>query len=349
MKLRVGLAAVLLLAAAVGSATGAAPAPVGSAEKSWRQVHPRWRRAFILSFRSLDLLSNEADEQWGVKDGRLVSGNILTDFPLWLQEQKPAVNAARAEGRPILLSLHTHGGYGTGIVTYTQDLKLAQVANYPWLVRQLIAAGLGGDDVTVAIDTCNAQATAAHQLRPDLIRAGVDAWPVFAKWRAAEASRKGLPVRNAYRLFAQDRVRAHLAAPARGTRRNVKVADLEPLTPEERGQFRARMYGPKGVIFGTPAFFNLLRLGLDTRGTLTADLLNGPLERVVLGSLLPQNTAEFRKFREFAYLDTTGVGNVSVVVAERSQPQVVTKPSDEPAPAAQVDVPGKEVPSRIPQ
>jgi hypothetical protein len=284
------------------------------------KAHPRWNRVFLLSFRSLDLLSNEPDEQWGVSDGRLTSGRILTDFPVWLQEQQSAIEAARAEGRPILISLVTHGGYGTGLVTYSQDLKTAQVANYPWLIRRLTEAGLADENVTVSIDTCNAQAAGAHQLRPDLVPAGVNAWPPFTQWRRSDPHRLRLTTSEAYALFAQDRVRAHLAPSARGSRKNVAASELVPLTTEERRKFRGRLYGPKGVIFGTPALFNLLRLGLDTRGTYTANLLTAPLEKRVLNSGRVVNEAEFRRFKDFAFLDATGVDTVAAAVRSRPEP-----------------------------
>src|SRR5579862_8077822 len=160
----VGWIAAVLLALGAAPPAGAAPAPVRAASRPPSRVNAHWRRAFVLSFRSPDLLSDEPDERWGAADDRLRAGGILADFPLWLKEQQPVIAAARAEGRPILLSLATHGGYGLGLVTYTLDLKRAQVANYPWLVRQLLGAGLGEADVTVAVDTCNAQAASAYQL-----------------------------------------------------------------------------------------------------------------------------------------------------------------------------------------
>jgi len=285
-------------------------APAWSAEKpagSWKQVHPRWQNAYVCSFRSPDLLSNEADERWGEVDGRLVSGGILTDFPAWLRELEPDFRAARAAGRPILLSIHVHSGYGTGLVTYSRDLRTAESADYPWLVRQLLSAGLGADDVTVAIDTCNAQATAAHQLRPDLIPGGVASWLPFKTWRKAHPYRKSLSVTSAYRLFARDRVRMHLAKAAQSDRDNVKSTRLEPLTPEERGRFRAQLYGQRGVILGTPAFFNLLRLGPNPTGTMTANLLTARLDGRVVDAYLARNKTEFRRFREFAFLSASGL------------------------------------------
>ena len=290
------------------------PAPSGK----WRQVHPQWQRAYIFSFRSPDLLSSEADEHWGKSDNRLVSGMILSDFPVWLGEHREAIEAARADGRPILLSIHVHSGYGTGLVTYNRNLTKAEVATYPWLVRQLMEHGLAESDVTVAVDTCNAQATAAHQLRPDLIPAGVAAWSQFARWRNAHPARKSLSTEEAYRLFSADRVRQHLAKRARGDRRNVDVAALQPLSPSERREFRARLYGPRGVILATPAFFNLLRLGYNTSGTLTANLLTAPLSGQVVDSLLPRNKAEFKRFTEFAFLNTAGL---SPNTARRPEPE----------------------------
>jgi hypothetical protein len=280
--------------------------PVVAREAGWRQVHPRWQRAFILSFRSPDLLSNEPDERWGASDGRLVSGDILSDFPRWLEEQRRAIDEARDDDRPILLSLHVHSGYGTGLVTYSPDLRTAEVANYPWLVRQLDDAGLNEDDVTVAIDTCNAQAAAAHQLRPDLVPRGIEAWPPMIRWRRAHRLRRSMPLEQAWPLFAADRVSPHLARPGTGRRRNVIATAMHPLTRRERRQLRADLYGPRGVILATPALFNLLRLGRNTRGTLTANLLRDPLERRVIDSYLSQNTAEFRRFREYAFLSAAG-------------------------------------------
>src|SRR5687768_15862006 len=87
--------------------------------RTWKQVHPHWWRAYVLSFRSPDLLTREPDERWGIEDGRLVSGNILSDLPFWLRRHEAPLLEARRNGRPILLSLHVHSGYGTGLVTYT--------------------------------------------------------------------------------------------------------------------------------------------------------------------------------------------------------------------------------------
>lgn len=319
LTLRTGFFAI----AAAGAVllAGTAPHPVTAAGTSSAQVHRRWHRVFLLSFRSLDLLSNDPDEQWGIADGRLTSGQILTDFPLWLQEHQTALQAAREEGRPILLSLATHGGYGTGLVTYSGDLTKAQVANYPWLIRRLIEAGLTDEKVTVAVDTCNAQATSAHQLRPDLIPGAINAWGPFAQWMRADPQRGKISTSEAYALFAQDRVRAHLAKTARGSRRNVVASEFVPLTAEERGKFKGRIYGPKGVIFGTPALFNLLRLGLDTRGTYTANLLSAPLETRVMDGGRAVNEAEFRRFKDFAFLDTTGTDRVATTSRPRVEPE----------------------------
>src|SRR5262249_4716166 len=90
-------------------------------------VDPYWGRAYVLSFRSVDLLTDEADEQWGRRDARLVSGGILSDFPRWLRCQVGCIDLARAAHRPFLLSLHVHSGYGTGLVTYSDDLQRAEV------------------------------------------------------------------------------------------------------------------------------------------------------------------------------------------------------------------------------
>src|SRR5687767_3144827 len=117
--MRVTAPLALRLALMAGAVALVATAPVFARQASTTSgPHPRWNEVFLVSFRSLDLLSNDPDEQWGVADGRLTSGQILTEFPLWLQEHLPAIHAARAEGRPILISLVAHGGYGTGLVTY---------------------------------------------------------------------------------------------------------------------------------------------------------------------------------------------------------------------------------------
>src|SRR5438874_2512145 len=84
------------------------------------QVHPYWRDAYIFSFRSPDLLTDDPDERWGRADARLVSGGILSDLPRWLRCHAPLVREARRQGRPVLLSLHLHSGWGTGLVTYTE-------------------------------------------------------------------------------------------------------------------------------------------------------------------------------------------------------------------------------------
>ncbi|MFN3649422.1 MAG: hypothetical protein ACK47B_07545 [Armatimonadota bacterium] len=278
-------------------------APAEGAFGRWRQVHERWQNAYVLSFRSPDLLSNERDEKWGRKDARLVSGRILSDFPVWLDDHAEVIRWVREEGRPVLLSLHVHSGFGTGLVTYSDNLTRGEVASYPWLVRTLLERGLSDADVTVAVDTCNAQATAAHQLRPDLIPRGVEAWPPFARWRKADAARSKMPVAEAYPLFARDRVAQELRSGSR-SRNNVRALPYAPLTPEERRRFRARLYGPKGVILATPALFNLLRLGPNPRGTLTADLLNDRLDPRLVDGLLSRNNAEFRLFRELEFLSS---------------------------------------------
>jgi len=274
----------------------------------WSQVHPQWRRAYVLSFRSPDLLSNEADERWGGDDGRLAAGGILSDFPDWLDEQSEAIEEAREDGRPILLSIHTHSGYGAGLTTYSRDLLRAETVTYPWLVRQLLDADLADPDVTVAVDTCNAQATAYYQLRADLEPAGVAAWPDYRRWRAADPARAKLPLSAAYRLFTQDHVAAHLRAPARRKRENVRALAWEPLSADDRRAFKARLYGPRGVILATPALFNLLRLGPNVSGTLTANLLTAPLRGQHVDGFLARNKGEFRRFTEFAFLAAAGSG-----------------------------------------
>src|SRR5688500_15910399 len=260
MKKLVGL---LVLVVACASATFAGG--------KWKQVHPNWHDAYVLSFRSPDLLSNEADERWGSRDGRLVAGGILTEFPVWLEDHRPAIRAALRHGRPVILSLHTHSGYGTGLVTYAADLQSGQVVNYPWLMRTLMAHELGEEGVTVVVDTCNAQAVAAMQIRPDLVPKGVEAWPAFNRWRRKHQARMRMPLASAYDLYSRDHVASHLGKAARYKRTRVTSVPLKALTYAERSAFRARMYGQKGVILATPALFNVLRLGPNPRGTLTAD------------------------------------------------------------------------------
>jgi hypothetical protein len=303
--MRRGIRTVFLAALTLVAVAGLASA---GTDGPWRQVHPYWQRAYIFSFRSPDELTEEADEQWGREDGRLVSGGILHDFPFWLRRHEQEILKAREEGRPILLAIHTHGGYGTGLVTYTEDLMRGQVANYPWLVRQLLATGLCTEEVTVTVDTCNGQTAAAHQLRPDLIPRGVEAWDAFATWRKADSARRKLRLSTAYQVFAQDRVRQHLAKSAQGSRANVEAAPYFPLTPRERALFRARLYGPRGVILATPTFFNVLRLGPDPRHTNTANLLRDRLETKVLDGCLDENKVEFARFTEFAFLAASGPG-----------------------------------------
>lgn len=298
LRWKLGALLVLLLGAAMSGASGS--------EERWRQVHPFWRNAYVFSFRSPDLLSDQPDEQWGLEDGRLVSGGILSDFPQWLGEHAGEVEAARRDGRPILLSIHTHSGYGAGLVTYSQDLQRAEAANYPWLIRQLTQAGLNQPDVTVAVDTCNAQGTAFYQIRPDLQPAMIQALPDFARWRGANAARKKLTLATAYRVFAQDHVAAHLGGKGRGRRGNVTAVPWEPLRADELRGIQAQLYGPKGVILATPTFFNLLRLGPEPRGTLTANLMRSRLSGTQIDGLLAQNKAEFRRFREFAFFRYAG-------------------------------------------
>jgi hypothetical protein len=292
---------------ALGAAVGWPRAE--AAPRQWRQVHPTWRRAYVCSFRSPDLLTNEADEQWGGTDGRLIAGMIRTDFPEWLRSLQPDFQRARDDERPILISIATHSGYGTGLVTYSPDVTKAEVVDYPWLVRTLTAAGLGTPDVTIAIDTCNAQATAYHQLRPDLAPGGVAEWSVFRRWRSAHAARQKLSIGESYRLFEADNVLKHMARSARGNRENVKGVEYQPLTSVQRSRFDAELYGPKGVIYGTPALFNLLRLGKDTTGTLTANLLSGRLSGQVMDTYLSRNKGEFRRFTEFGFLAAAGTGS----------------------------------------
>lgn len=277
-------------------------------EGRWRQIHPYWRDAYVFSFRSPDLLSDQPDEQWGAEDGRLVSGGILSDFPNWLAEHSDEVEDARRDRRPILLSIHTHSGYGAGLVTYSRDLQHAEAVNYPWLIRQLTEAGLNESDVTVAVDTCNAQGTAYYQIRPDLQPAAVQAFGDFARWRKASAARKKLTLATAYRVFVQDHVAPHLGGKARGRRGNVTALRWEPLSSAERRDIRVHLYGPKGVILATPTFFNLLRLGPDPRGTLTANLVTARLSGDQVDGLLAQNKAEFKRFREFAFFQVAGDG-----------------------------------------
>jgi hypothetical protein len=269
-------------------------------------VHPFWKSAYVFSFRSPDLLSDQPDEQWGIEDGRLVSGGILSDFPQWLADHSDEIDRARREGRPILLSLHTHSGYGAGLVTYSRDLQHAEAATYPWLIRQLTEAGLNEPDVTVSVDTCNAQGTAFYQIRPDLQPAMVAAFGDFARWRKASPFRKKLTLASAYRVFVQDHVAAHLGGKGRGRRGNVTALPWEPLGKEELRGVEAHLYGPKGVILATPTFFNLLRLGPEPRGTLTANLLTARLHGEQIDGLLAQNKAEFRRFREFAFFAAAG-------------------------------------------
>jgi hypothetical protein len=295
----------LAAALAAGSLAGAAPRP----PKAPSAIAPAYRSAYLLSFRSPDLLANRADDRWGRGDSRLYVGRIATDLPVWLRWKGKEIEAAREAGRPVLLSLHVHSGFGTGLVTYTQDLRRAEAVNYPWLVRQLEALGLNAPDVAVTVDTCNAQATAAHQLRPDLVPGGVAAFPPFARWRASYPERRQLDVGSAYRLYSLDRVRQQLRRPARGSRANVAAVSYEPLTDEERAGIRCHLYGQKGVIISTPALFNLLRLGPDgLAGTNTADLLHDRLElRVLPDSTLAGNLREFHRFDNFPFLAQAGI------------------------------------------
>src|SRR5262249_10837211 len=162
---------------AAGAACGLAVASPRAARSSAAPpVAAALRRAYILSFRSPDLLANAPDDRWGRRDGRLYAGRIATDFPVWLRWEAADAHAARAEGRPVVLALNVHSGFGTGLVTYAPDLGRAEAVNYPWLLRQVDEAGLNEPDVTITVDTCNAQATAAHQIRSDLVRAGVSAF-----------------------------------------------------------------------------------------------------------------------------------------------------------------------------
>lgn len=295
----------------------------------WRQVHPHWRDAYVFSFRSPDLLSDQPDEQWGADDGRLVSGGILSDFPGWLAEHAVEVEDARRDGRPILLSIHTHSGFGAGLVTYSRDLQHAEAANYPWLIRQLTEAGLNAPDVTVAVDTCNAQGTAFYQIRPDLQPALVQAFGDFARWRKASPARKKLTLGTAYRVFAQDHVAAHLGGKARRRRENVTAVAFEPLRAEERRTIRAHIYGPKGVILATPAFFNLLRLGPEPRGTLTGNLMTARLKGEQIDGLLAQNKAEFKRFQEFAFFQAAGDGALPVNEPETRRAAIYQDSRDE--------------------
>lgn len=273
-------------------------------------VVPSLRSAFILSFRSPDLTTNRPDERWGRQDGRLFPGRIISDFPKWLRWKQRDLWIARAAGRPIIVSLHVHSGFGTGLVTYTSDLKKAEAVNYPWLLRQLDAAGLNAPDVTVTVDTCNAQATAAHQLRRDLVPGGVAQFASFASWRRADAARQKMAVGAAYRLYSLDRVRLQLAPAARKNRANVQAVAYEPLTASEWAEIQCDLYGQKGVEVSTPALFNLLRLGPDRlKGTNTAHLLRDRLELRILGdNTLGGNNRELRLFQDTRFLAGSGIG-----------------------------------------
>lgn len=315
-------------------------------ERAWRAVHPAYRRAYVLSYRSPDLLSNDPDEQWGRDDSRLEAGGILSDFPLWLARHAGAIRAARAQGRPVLLSLHFHSGYGVGIVSYSTDLSRAEAANYPWLIRTLTSAGLHTADVTIAVDTCNSQATAAHQLRPDLIPRGVEAFPPFAAWRRGAPGRAASPQISAWPQFVQDRVRAHLAPAHRGRREHVRTVPLVPLSPAERGSFQAHLYGQKGVILATPCLFNLLRLGPEPAGTLTANLLRGRIDTSWIAGLLQQNNREFVRFREFAFLEAAGPGPVGGDVVVYVREVAPFAPEEQPAAGDPSPLPAKQAPER---
>lgn len=290
----------LACAIALGGSRG-----VDAQEPRWGQVHPHWWSAYVASFRSPDLLTEDPDEQWGREDGRLVAGGILSDFPAWLSDLAPDFEEARRDGRPILLSLHLHSGFGTGLVSYSENLRTAEVTNYPWLIRALLAADLADTDVTVTVDTCNAQSTAAHQVRPDLVPRGVAGWAPFERWRRHPA-RKALSQAEAYRLFSRDRVSAELYPAAARRRTNVQAAAYLPLTRSERRRFRAAIYGPRGVIFATPALANVLRLGPEPRKTLTAELLRDRLETRLVDDWLSLNRREFQSFREFAFFTVAG-------------------------------------------
>jgi hypothetical protein len=134
----------------------------------------------------------------------------------------------------------------------------------------------------------------------------VAAFGDFVRWRKASSFRKKLTLATAYRVFVQDHVAAHLGGKGRGRRGNVTALRWEPLRGEELRGVEAHLYGPKGVILATPTFFNLLRLGPAPRGTLTANLLTARLRGEQIDGLLAQNKAEFRRFREFAFLSTAG-------------------------------------------
>lgn len=310
MRARLLFGALILAAAA-----GAALFPSRGFAGPWRQVFPEYQGAYLLSFRSPDLLTDDVDERWGRADRRLVSGGILSDFPNWLREHAHHIEDARDLHRPIILSLHVHSGFGTGLVTYSGDLKRAEVANYPWLIRQLEDARLDRDDVTVTVDTCNAQSAAGHQIRPDLAPKGVEGWAPFQQWRRAIPFRQRLTLASAYRVFAQDHVASHLGGKYRGHRASVTAASFVPLTHSERSDFQARVYGQSGVIIATPALFNVLRLGPDLRGTHTANLLTDRLELRVLDGGLNQNRAEFARFQEFGFLAAAGTPDMDAPVA----------------------------------
>ena len=92
-------------------------------------------------------------------------GMILTDLVPWLAWKMRDVEAPARRAGPSCSALDVHSGFGTGLVTYTADLQRRRQTNYPWLVRQMLKIGLNSPDVTVTIDTCNAQATAADHGR----------------------------------------------------------------------------------------------------------------------------------------------------------------------------------------
>src|SRR5205807_6830190 len=96
------------------------------------------------------------------------------------------------------------------------------------------------------------------------------------------------------------------------------------------------------VIVGTPAMFNVLRLGCGgLRGTDTADLLHDPLDTVVLGDRsLGRNMREFRQYRNFPFLAQAGARPAkkappkAVAAKPKPKPEALPKPDPPPAAAA---------------
>ena len=119
----------------------------------------------------------------------------------------------------------------------------------------------------------------------------------------------------------------------------MRATPYQPLSPAERQRLRASLYGQRGVILATPALFNVLRLGPNPRGTLTANLLQDDLDPRVVDALLQRNRLEFKRFREYGFLAAAGVRGGSAPQPAAAATAVSAGEARAPLPTDRADVP----------